>query len=267
MDLAPGLGTVRGDAGALSHALMNLCVNAMDAMPKGGLLHIQTAATTEGGLELRVRDTGEGMAPEVLAKAMEPFFTTKPQGKGTGLGLAMVYGTMVAHNGTFDLRSQLGVGTEAILSFPASRVEGAIEVSALIPSVKAPQASLRILLVDDDELIRESVAPMLEMLGHEVTAVSGGPQALRLLEGELQVELVILDMNMPGMNGAEALPLVLQCRPAMYVLMASGYSDQEIAPLLVGRPRVASLRKPFSLKEVQAKIAELGIAAGSPDPA
>ena len=265
MELQPGLGLVRGDAGALSHALMNLCVNAMDAMPKGGILHIQTAATPTGGVELRVRDTGEGMAPEVLAKAMEPFFTTKPQGKGTGLGLAMVYGTMVAHNGSFDLRSQPGMGTEAILGFPASRVAGAVAVTALIPTVKAPQASLRILLVDDDELIRESVGPMLEMLGHEVTVASGGPQALHLLEGGLPVELVILDMNMPGMNGAEALPLILQCRPAMHVLMASGYSDQEIAPLLEGRPRAASLRKPFSLKEIQAKIAELGIAAGSVD--
>ncbi|HEX7553516.1 MAG TPA: PAS domain S-box protein, partial [Geothrix sp.] len=184
MDLQEDLGQVRGDAGALSHALMNLCVNAMDAMPKSGILHIQTAATPEGGVELRVNDTGEGMAPEVLAKAMEPFFTTKPQGKGTGLGLAMGYGTMVAHNGTFDLRSQLGVGTEAILGFPATRVDRRVDVTAPIPAgAKPPQASLRILLVDDDELIRESVGPMLELLGHEVTAVSGGPQALRLLEG------------------------------------------------------------------------------------
>jgi PAS domain S-box-containing protein len=267
MDLAPGLGTVRGDAGALSHALMNLCVNAMDAMPKGGLLHISTAATPAGGVELRVQDTGEGMAPEVLAKAMEPFFTTKPQGKGTGLGLAMVYGTMVAHNGTFDLRSQPGRGTEAILGFPASRVEAVTEVMAPIPvAVKSSQARLRILLVDDDELIRESVGPMLEMLGHEVTTAPGGRQALQLLEGGLPADLVILDMNMPGMNGAEALPLILECRPELHVLMASGYSDQEIAPLLEGRPPVASLRKPFSLKEVQAKIAEQGIVTAFQPP-
>jgi CheY-like chemotaxis protein len=207
------------------------------------------------------------MAPDVLAKAMEPFFTTKPQGKGTGLGLAMVYGTMVAHNGTFDLRSQLGVGTEAILGFPASRAEAAVEVAFLVPSVKqTPQASLRILLVDDDELIRESVGPMLEMLGHEVTVAAGGAEALHLLEGGLPVDLVILDMNMPGMNGAEALTLALQLRPALHILMASGYSDQDIAPLLEGRPRVASIRKPFSLKEVQVKLAELGIATGSSDP-
>jgi CheY-like chemotaxis protein len=107
---------------------------------------------------------------------------------------------------------------------------------------------------------------MLEMLGHEVTPAPGGPQALHLLEGGLPADLVILDMNMPGMNGAETLPLILGLRPDLHVLMASGYSDQEIAPLLQGRPRVASLRKPFSLKEVQAKIAELGIVSAFQSP-
>ncbi len=196
------------------------------------------------------------MAPEVLAKAMEPFFTTKPQGKGTGLGLAMVYGTMKAHEGTFDLHSQPGKGTEAILRFPHSRVEGPAPQPAAIPAVvETPQAGLRVLLVDDDELIRESVTPMLEILGHEVTAAPGGPQALDFLEAGLEVDLVILDMNMPGMSGAEVLPRILGLRPEMPVLMATGYSDHEIAPLLKGRPSVSSIRKPFSLKEIQSKIA------------
>ena len=255
MDLQEDLGLLRGDAGALSHALMNLCVNAIAAMPKGGSLRIQTAAL-DGGVILRVQDTGEGMAPEVLAKAMEPFFTTKPQGKGTGLGLAMVYGTMKAHEGTFDLHSQPGKGTEAILRFPHSRVEGPAPQPAAIPAVvETPQAGLRVLLVDDDELIRESVTPMLEILGHEVTAAPGGPQALDFLEAGLEVDLVILDMNMPGMSGAEVLPRILGLRPEMPVLMATGYSDHEIAPLLKGRPSVSSIRKPFSLKEIQSKIA------------
>ena len=268
LELQAGLGLVRGDAGALSHALMNLCVNAMDAMPGGGILSIQTATSPEGGLVLWVRDTGQGMAPEVLAKAMEPFFTTKPQGKGTGLGLAMVYGTMKAHDGAFDLRSQPGEGTEAVLRFPASRVEHPAEQPAatIAIAVGRAQTALRVLLVDDDELIRESVAPMLEMLGHDVTAVPGGPQALELLEAGLPVDLVILDMNMPGMSGAEALPLILQLRPGTPVLMATGYSDEEMAPLLEGHPRVYGLRKPFSMKEIQAKIDGLGIQAGSNIP-
>ena len=259
LDLQEGLGLVRGDAGALSHALMNLCVNAIDAMPKGGSLRIQTAAQ-EGGLLLRVEDTGTGMAPEVLAKAMEPFFTTKPQGKGTGLGLAMVYGTMKAHEGAFELRSQPGQGTEAVLRFPPGRVEPCAPAPGLPQVVVGtPLPGLRVLLVDDDELIRESVTPLLEMLGHSVTAAPGGPQALGLLQEGLDLDLVILDMNMPGMSGAEALPRILDLRPGLPVLMATGYSDQEIAPLLRERPSVSSIRKPFSLKEIQVKIAGLQI--------
>jgi CheY-like chemotaxis protein/anti-sigma regulatory factor (Ser/Thr protein kinase) len=258
---------VRGDAGALSHALMNLCVNAIDAMPKSGSLRIQTAAL-DGGVILRVQDTGEGMTPEVLAKAMEPFFTTKPQGKGTGLGLAMVYGTMKAHEGTFDLHSQPGVGTVAVLRFPYGRVERpAPKVAAIQPIVETSPVGLRVLLVDDDELIREAVAPMLEMLGHEVTVAPGGPQALGLLEDGLEVDLVILDMNMPEMSGAEALPRILDFCPEMPVLMATGYSDYEIAPLLKDRPSVSSIRKPFSLKEIQSKIGALQIQpAADPRP-
>jgi PAS domain S-box-containing protein len=259
MELEEDLGMVRGDAGALSHALMNLCVNAIDAMPKGGSLRIQTTALDEG-VALRVEDTGEGMAPDVLAKAMEPFFTTKPQGKGTGLGLAMVYGTMKAHEGTLDLHSQLGLGTVAVLRFPHGRVERpAPKAAAIQPIVETSPAGLRVLLVDDDELIREAVAPMLEMLGHEVTVAPGGPQALGLLEEGLEVDLVILDMNMPDMSGAEVLPRILDLCPDMPVLMATGYSDYEIAPLLKDRPSVSSIRKPFSLKEIQSKIGALQI--------
>ncbi len=260
MDLQEGLGLVRGDAGALSHALMNLCVNACDAMPGGGTLRIQTAKGPEGGVLLRVQDTGEGMSPEVLAKAMEPFFTTKPQGKGTGLGLSMVYGTMTAHEGTFELHSQEGQGTEAILRFPASRVETPrpVQEAAATPA-PVEQRRLRILLVDDDDLIRESVSEVLKLLGHESTAASGGQEALRLLEDGLPVELVILDMNMPGMSGAQALPRMLALRPGLTVLMSTGYSDEDIAPLLEGRPQVHSIRKPFSMKELRKKIEELGL--------
>ena len=266
MDLQEDLGFVRGDAGALSHALMNLCVNAIDAMPGGGTLSIQTTAAPDGGVILRVMDTGEGMAPEVLAKAVEPFFTTKPQGKGTGLGLAMVYGTMKAHEGTFDLHSQPGEGTEAVLRFPRRRVERPSQKPEIVPAVvERPQAGLKVLLVDDDELIRESVASVLEILGHQVTAAPGGRQALQLLEEGLGVDLVILDMNMPGMSGTEALPRILDLRPGLPVLLATGYSEDELVPLMAGRPTVSSLRKPFSLKEVRSKIASLQIQPG-PDP-
>jgi len=268
MDLAEGIGRLRGDPGALSHALMNLCVNAMDAMPGGGTLRILTQADEAGGLTLRVEDTGEGMAPEVLARAMDPFFTTKPLGKGTGLGLGMVYGTMLAHEGSFELRSELGRGTEAILRFPASRVADP-EPEAAATSALALQAghSLRILLVDDDELILESAGPLLEAIGHTVTPAAAGASALRLLESGLEVDLVILDMNMPGLSGAETLPRLLNLRPGLPVVMATGYSDDEITPLLEGRPSVSSIRKPYSLKEIQMKIHSLNLQPGREAPA
>ncbi len=260
LDLQEGLGLLRGDPGALSHALMNLAVNALDAMPERGTLRIRTEAEPDGGLLLSVIDTGQGMSGEVLAKAMEPFFTTKPLGKGTGLGLAMVYGTLKAHDGTFDLTSQPGAGTTALLRFPASRVAAPGIAPASAPMhEQSSQEALRILLVDDDELIRESIGPLLEMLGHTVTLASGGAPALRLLEDGLQVDLVILDMNMPVMSGAKALPRILELRPNLPVIMATGYSEEEITPLLAGCPSVTSLRKPFSLKEVQHKIAGLYI--------
>jgi PAS domain S-box-containing protein len=257
MELQESLGFVRGDPGALSHALMNLCVNAVDAMPGGGTLHIQTEARTDGGVALRVRDTGEGMSPEVLERAVEPFFTTKPLGKGTGLGLSMVYATMQAHEGAFEIRSQVGHGTEAVLLFPASRVGQRLPAQEAPPVAAKPQNPLKILLVDDDELIRESMTSLLEMLGHEVTALPGGAAALRHLEAGLPADMVLLDMNMPGMTGAETLPRIKALRPELPVLMISGYSDQDIAPLIRRHPQVDGLQKPFSLKELQQKLAGL----------
>ena len=259
-DLDENLDLVLADGGALGHALMNLCVNAMDAMPVGGSLLVATERSPGGDLVLRVRDSGEGMAPEVLAKAMEPFFTTKPQGKGTGLGLAMVYGTMKAHEGALELHSEPGIGTEARLCFPASRKVARCIQPETIAAPEAPASPyLRILLVDDDDLIREAVAPMLEALGHTVVTAPGGEFALKKLALDSSIDLVILDMNMPGMSGAETLPHILALYPGLPVIMATGYSEQEIAPLLAQYPEATSLRKPFSLKEVDQKIADLGI--------
>jgi PAS domain S-box-containing protein len=257
-DLQADLGAVRCDEGTISNALMNLCVNSMDAMPEGGVLTLRTGARPDGGVELRVKDTGEGMAPEILAKAMDPFFTTKPVGKGTGLGLSMVFGTMRAHGGGFELRSQPGGGTEAILVFPASRVgrpEPARETQ--MEPASADRASLDILLVDDEELVRESVLIMLEAMGHRIVPVPGGQEALACLEQGAPVDLVVLDMNMPGLNGAETLRGILALRPALPVLIATGYSDEDVAALVEAHPNVLSLRKPFSPADVDDRIARL----------
>ena len=258
MVLQEGLGTLQGDSGALSNTLMNLCVNAMDAMPGGGSLTLRTRRLEDGELELSVQDTGTGMSKEVQAKAIEPFFTTKPQGKGTGLGLSMAYAMAKAHDARLEIRSEEGKGTQILLTFPASRMSG-LPLPAEAPA-SAPASSggpWRILLVDDDDLIRDSVAPMLEVLGHEVSTAPGGREALTRFEEGLEVDLVILDMNMPGLNGAATLPLLLELRPGLKVLMATGYSDEDIALLLDGRPNVSSIRKPFSLQEIRIKFGEI----------
>jgi PAS domain S-box-containing protein len=256
-DYQEPLGQIEGDAGALNHALVNLCINAVDAMPAGGALTIRTRQREDRVVEISIRDTGAGMAPEVLRKAIEPFFTTKPLGKGTGLGLAMVYGTVQAHHGTLDIQSQPGQGTEVTLGFPLLAEPAQPETVAEHPGPAA--APMRILLVDDDELVRMSVGPMLAMLGHQVDTAESGQEALdRILDG-LDPDLVILDMNMPGLNGAQTLAHLRVIRPGQPVLIATGYSEDAIAPLLREHRQLHSLRKPFSLEELRNK---LGVIAG-----
>jgi len=254
VDLEEGLAPVPGDSGALSHALMNLCVNAMDAMPSGGTLTLRTRRLEDGRSELSVGDTGEGMAPEILAKAAEPFFTTKPAGKGTGLGLAMVFGTMKAHGGTLDLHSQPGAGTQAILRFPAPADGASLVQEEALPQGGAAPGAMRILLVDDDELIRESLSVLLESEGHRVWVASSGLEAIQCIQGGQDMDLVILDMNMPGLSGAETLPRILALRPGQAVLFASGHSEGDLEGLLAGYPTVQSLSKPFTMSELRRKL-------------
>jgi len=253
-ELQEPLGLIEGDSGALSHALINLCVNAVDAMPEGGSLRIRTMSDAQS-VTISVKDSGQGMSPEVVRKAIEPFFTTKPIGKGTGLGLAMVYGTVKAHRGSFEIRSEPGQGTEVILGFPP--LAGPAEPTPPAPAPMPPVGPIRILLVDDDELIRLSIGPLLTALGHEVHIAEGGQEALDRLRAGLEVDLVILDMNMPGLNGAQTLARLLELRPGQTVLMATGYSDESIAPLLEGRPNVFSLRKPFNLREIETRLSTI----------
>jgi len=262
-DFQDPLALIEGDSGALSHALINLCVNAVDAMPQGGTLWLTTRSAPDRGVTLSVRDSGEGMSPDVIHRAVEPFFTTKPLGKGTGLGLAMVYGTVKAHKGSFEIKSVPGQGSEILLGFPIHSAAPAEASLALPPPAPPPTVGpLRILLVDDDELIRMSVGPMLAELGHEVCTAESGLDALQRLAAGLRVDLVILDMNMPGLNGAQTLSRLLELRPGQTVLMATGYSDESIAPYMQGRPSVFSLRKPFNMKEFQNKLGTIGSFSG-----
>ena len=256
--LASDLPSLMGDPAALSHALMNLCVNAVDSMPRGGTLTLRTFRGTDGSLRLEVEDTGEGMNPEVQARALDPFFTTKPQGKGTGLGLAIVYATVKAHEGTLSLASEPGRGTRITLTFPPpagspEAASGAADAGAAHPQARP----LRILLVDDDELVRESSAVLLEALGHAVQAQAGGEAALTLLEAGAAYDAVILDLNMPGLGGEETLERLRALRPALPVFLATGRADQHAMDLAHRVPRTTLLPKPFTREELEARLEAL----------
>ena len=246
--LAEDLQPVKGDPAALSHMLMNLCVNAVDAMPEGGELILRTRNEGSSTVLLEVSDTGSGMPAEVLEKSMDPFFTTKPQGKGTGLGLSIVYATVKAHQGQIRLQSVPGKGTTVAIRLPIS--EAPLEAPCVNSPLQVATRSLRVLVVDDDELIQESTAEVLEALGHVPTIAREGGEALRMLQEGLEADVVLLDMNMPGMSGAETLPRIRLLRPELPVLLVTGRADQQAVDLARTVPRVTLLAKPYKVKDL-----------------
>ena len=258
MDLVSDLWPIRGDASALTHAFMNLCVNSVDAMPDNGTLTLRTRNVDNDWIEVQVEDTGSGMTKEVLEKALDPFFTTKEVGKGTGLGLSMVYSAVKAHQGQMEIQSEPGQGTCVRMRFPATEV-----VTQPTPPVAAPRPSsarreLNVLLVDDDEMIQSAVQALLEVLGHSAQTVSSGEEALANLEAGFQPDLVILDMNMPGLGGTGTLPRIRALFPTVPVLLATGRADKTTMNLVEANTQVTLLSKPFSLRELQKYLESIG---------
>ena len=258
LDLAPDLQPILGDAGALAHAFMNLCVNAVDAMPEGGRITFRTRNANAGWIEVQVEDTGTGMPKEVLARALDPFFTTKDTGKGTGLGLSMVYSTVTSHRGRITIESEPGRGTCVRMMFPTCEPAGQAPGTVESREPTLPRTALEILLVDDDELILTTMQALLRALGHNVTAVSNGEGAMDLIENGLQPDLVILDMNMPGMGGGETLSRLRALRPSLPVLLATGRADQTAMDLLEIHPFVTLMSKPFTIGELKKNLEAVG---------
>jgi PAS domain S-box-containing protein len=251
---------VLADANQLEMALLNLAVNARDAMPGGGDIVIATREETVrqagAGLKpgsyicLSVTDTGMGMSEETLKRAMEPFYTTKGIGKGTGLGLSMVHGMAEQSGGSFTLKSKPGEGTTAELRMPvASAVQPArIEPLPELSGAEAP--SLLVLAVDDDPLVLTNTIAMLEDLGHTAIAAASGDEALRLLRKQERVDLVITDQAMPQMTGAELAEVIRVEWPGLQVIIATGFA--EIPPgFAANLPRLA---KPFNEFELAREI-------------
>ncbi|MEA3017021.1 MAG: hypothetical protein QOI38_1743 [Sphingomonadales bacterium] len=255
------------DENQLENAVLNLAINARDAMPKGGLLSISTACVEEpGGPDLEggayvcvsVEDDGEGMAPDVLARAIEPFFSTKPLGKGTGLGLAQVYGIAKQSGGTMRIDSAPGKGTRVRIVLPrapaAGAAEGAGEGGAATMPEAAPTPAIRILVVDDDADVRGFLADALDELGHQVSACDCGEAAIVEVDRSCP-DLLLLDFAMPGMNGAEAAREIRSLCPGLPIVFVTGYAESEQLERALGRD-VKVLRKPFSIDELLAVIAE-----------
>ena len=259
LELAEDLWPILGDASALTSAFMNLCVNAVDAMPEGGTLAISSRNLEPGQVEVTVEDSGSGMPKEVLAKALDPFFTTKEVGKGTGLGLSIVYSTVKSHQGQMQLRSEPGQGTRISLRFPACHAAAPLPAqpeSGAEPTTRRP---LRVLLVDDDELVQSSVQLMLQALGHEVAVSTSGEEALGWLEDCAAPDLVILDLNMPGLSGANTLVRLRAQHPELPVLLSTGRADQVALDLAEAHPHVSLLPKPFTMKVLRQQLGQFQV--------
>ena len=282
---------VLGDPSQLQSALLNLGINARDAMPDGGelvfatrLVEVEKPAPSEelaSGryLAISVRDTGHGMSREVLGRLFEPFFTTKAAGKGTGLGLAAVYGTVRGHGGVIRVESDVGRGTTFTLLLPLaaetsaeptrkgppelrqSGAGGPLSASCgSRPALPAQAGQGHILLVDDEEVVRLATCQMLESLGYRVTVCCDGFEALACLEkSDSGFDFAIIDLMMPRMSGPELFEALRRLRPELNVLIISGFNqDVSVAGLLAHRG-VSFLGKPFQMDELARKIEELGL--------
>ena len=249
---APGLVPVRADLNQLELAVLNLATNARDAMPNGGQIVISAKlgdASDQSALHLApgdyvclsVSDSGEGMDEATLASAKDPFFTTKGIGKGTGLGLSMVHGFIEQLGGRFILKSKKDVGTTAELWIPAATTASVIK--PVVESAQPPPVEqLCVLVVDDDSLVLTSTVLLLEDLGHRVISATSGAQALEQFDNEPNIDLLITDMAMPQMNGAQLAQAIRFFKPGLPIILATGYAER-LEGFAAKLPR---LSKPFT---------------------
>jgi signal transduction histidine kinase/ActR/RegA family two-component response regulator len=251
------------DPNQLELAILNLTVNARDAMPQGGPLTIlaeevaigpQSSPKLKPGLyiKLSVIDAGRGMDSATLARAVEPFYSTKEFGRGTGLGLSMVHGLAAQMGGGFALTSALGEGTRVDLYLPVAGKAALAERRQARETIKSIGRRLSVLLVDDEPLVRTATAEMIRDLGHGVEEAAGGAEGLARIEGGLSIDAVITDYMMPGMDGGALSRRIAEIRPNLPVLLITGYTGPTDDVLHL--PRLA---KPFGQAEIAAALGSL----------
>jgi PAS domain S-box-containing protein len=242
------LPAVAADLAQLKQVVLNLALNARDAMPDGGTLTIETTVSG-GSVLLRVRDSGIGMDARTRSRALEPFFTTKPEGEGTGLGLSVVYGVIEGLGGRLSIESALGLGTIIEIALPAA---DALPVSGEGPEDEFAAAlnAERVLVVEDRDVVRELARDVLESSGFDVVAVAGGREALEEVASGEPFDLVLTDVVMPEMSGPDLAVKLRAKRPGLPVLYMSGYTDDVLSAHELAQEATAFLRKPFGNAEL-----------------
>jgi len=271
LKLADGLWLTRCDANQLESAILNLAINARDAMPEGGQLVIDThnrqvdQATASAHIDrsagdyvcISVSDTGIGMDAETIARAFEPFFTTKPLGQGTGLGLSMIYGFARQSEGYVEIESSPGRGTTVHLCLP--RFEGEVDDEAAAPVDGAAPAETgeTVLVIEDEPVVRGLVVEVLADLGYRVVEAVDGPQGLEIVQSTQRIDLLITDVGLPGLNGRQVADAARALRPDLKVLFMTGYAEN--AALAAGSldARMAVITKPFVMEMLAIRVREI----------
>jgi CheY-like chemotaxis protein len=276
--LAPELWLTRVDPGQFQSAIVNMAVNARDAMPDGGKLVVETCNITLAAAEesfpaelkpgdyvqLSISDTGTGMPPEIRDRVFEPFFTTKEKGRGTGLGLAMVYGFVKQSGGHITIYSEPGHGTTVNLYLPRAHVSAAKAVEK--PRHTDPHARETILVVEDDERVRQLTIRRLKLIGYSVLEAKDGPTALEILDSGEAIDLVFTDLIMPGgLSGRDVADKARELKPGIKVLLTSGYAEELVHGDDLQRERLRVLRKPYQQADLVAALREV-LGNGTPPP-
>ena len=261
--------TVEVDRGQMEQVFMNLYVNAWQAMPGGGEIYLETedvlwdaeqavpyAVTPGKYVKITVTDTGTGMDEKTRERIFDPFFTTKEMGRGTGLGLATVYGIIKGHKGMIHVDSEPGHGTTFHIYLPASEKEMVKEKTATGTIIA--RGTETILLVDDEKMVLEVSKKVLESMGYRVYPAGSGQEAIAVyMEKQKEIDLVILDMIMPGISGGETFDRLREINPGIKVLLSSGYSIKGQAQEIMDRGCNGFLQKPFRLENLSRKVREM----------
>ena len=271
---AVGLWPVLVDPGQLENALLNLCINARDAMPDGGKITIETGnrwldrqAAAERDLtpgqyvSMCVSDSGTGMPPEVIARAFDPFFTTKPIGQGTGLGLSMIYGFVQQSGGQVRIYSELGQGATVCIYLPRHVGEAdTIEATPELGDAPRAERGETVLVVDDEPTVRMLVTEVLEDLGYIAIEAADGPAGLKVLQSAVRIDLLVTDVGLPGMNGRQLADAARVARPELKVLFITGYAENAVISHGHLDPGMHVLTKPFAMEALASRIRDLIVA-------